>query len=320
MPTDAAFAAPASAALPRKILIDTDPGQDIDDLLSIHFALLRSELDVRAITTVTWPARDRLRLIRRLLRYMGREEIPVAAGMDLPLRHFDEAEWEWTRNPRNTMNHSCFAEPCDPRDAHDPASPDAVELIIRTVEANPGEVMLAAIAPLTNIACALQRRPDIAEMIPAIALMGGELTLPRGEHNIAHDYVAADIVLRSGIPVVMGTWDVTRRFVIGNDDRARMAGHSCETVRALAAAIAAWHPAHSWKPGAVMYDIFPIIHAMDPTGPSYTLRQTSVRVDTTGEFTRGHTVRHGTATHIHVTTDMNAPAVRELYLRTVLGE
>ena len=52
------------------ILIDTDPGQDIDDLLAIHFALLRQELDIKAITTVTWPSDQRGRLIKRLLRYL----------------------------------------------------------------------------------------------------------------------------------------------------------------------------------------------------------------------------------------------------------
>ena len=77
----------------QKIIIDTDPGQDIDDLLAIWFALLRPELDVRAITTVTWPTDMRARLIRRLLRYLDRADVPVGAGMQLPLRAVSAAEW-----------------------------------------------------------------------------------------------------------------------------------------------------------------------------------------------------------------------------------
>ena len=76
----------------QKILIDTDPGQDIDDLLAIQFALQRPELDIKAITTVTLPSHKRARLVKRLLRYLNRTDIPVAAGMEFPLRQFSEAE------------------------------------------------------------------------------------------------------------------------------------------------------------------------------------------------------------------------------------
>ena len=71
-----------------KIIIDTDPGQDIDDLLAIFFALRRPELDIQAITTVTYPTDRRARLVKRLLRYLWRSAIPVAAGMNYPVRPF----------------------------------------------------------------------------------------------------------------------------------------------------------------------------------------------------------------------------------------
>ena len=187
----------------QKILIDTDPGQDIDDLLAIVFALKRPELDVKAITTATYPTDKRARMIRRLLRHLDRRDIAVAAGMNLPLRRMSEDELRSQHDLKATMNHYAFAEPEDPLD--EPGDEDAVELIIRTVEENPGEIALACIAPLTNIACALRRRPEIAPKIKYIALMGGELALNRAEHNIAFDYIAADIVLNSGVPLFMGT-------------------------------------------------------------------------------------------------------------------
>ena len=68
----------------RKIIIDTDPGQDIDDLLAILFVLKRPEFDVLAITAATYPADRRARLVKRLLRHLGRGDIPVAAGFDAP--------------------------------------------------------------------------------------------------------------------------------------------------------------------------------------------------------------------------------------------
>jgi len=299
----------------QKLIIDTDPGQDIDDLLALTFALLRPELEVLAITTVTQPAAGRARLVKRLLRYMGRTDIPVAAGMPWPLRPVPESERRWLEDPRNTMNHACFAEPEDARD--DPGTADAVDLIIRTVEAYPGEVILACIAPLTNIACALRRKPEIAGKIQAIAMMGGEVALNRAEHNVAFDYVAAEIVLSAGIPLAMGTWDVTRRFVLTMDDCTRFGQSPMPLCQALGQAIALWHPAQNWKPGPVMYDLFPIVWAFDRS--FYTTKPMSVRVETRGEFTRGMTVVSGNTPNAEVTTDIRAAALCDLYLQTVLG-
>lgn len=298
----------------QKLIIDTDPGQDIDDLLAIWFALLRPEVDVRAITTVTWPSDKRARLIKRLLRYLGRGDIAVAAGMQYPLRPFGGEELRQQHDPVHSMNHYAFAEPETPADA--PGNEDAVDLIIRTVEQHAGEIVLACIAPLTNIACALQKRPDIAPRIKYIALMGGETTLLRAEHNIAFDHVASDIVLRSGIPLFMGTWSVTRQFVLGDEDCARIGQHG-ELGAAMARAIKIWHPAHRWKPGPVMYDLFPMVWAFERT--LYKTEPLHVQVEMRGEFTRGMTVCTGGKPNAEVTTSIDAAGVRELYLKTVLG-
>ena len=299
----------------QKILIDTDPGQDIDDLLAIWFALLRPELEVAAITTVTWPARERARLIQRLLRYLGRQDVPVAAGMEYPLRAMSAQEVGWQHDLSQSMNHAAFAEPLDPRD--EAGDEDAADLIIRTVEQHPGEVALACIAPLTNIACALRKQPDIAGKIPYIAMMGGETVLNRCEHNVAFDYVAADLVLTSGVPIFMGTWDVTRRLTLPMSDCERFRRHGSPLAAAMADAIELWKPAQGWKPGPVMYDLFPIVWAFDRS--YYTLQPMGVHVETCGQFTRGMTVGGGPAANIQVTTDIRADALRELYYATVLG-
>ncbi len=299
----------------QKIIIDTDPGQDIDDLLAILFALKRPELDIKAITTVTYPSDKRARMIKRLLRDLDRTDIPVAAGMQFPLRLFSEDEARRLYDLSISMNHYAFAEPEDSRDQ--PDGQDAVDLIIRTVEAHPGEIALACLAPLTTIACALRRKPEIVSKIKYIAMMGGETTLNRVEHNVAFDYMAASVVLTSGIPIVMGTWDVTRRFVLTQDDCHLFSNSPVPLNQALGRAIELWHPAQSWKPGPVMYDIFPIIWSFDRS--YYTVKPMSVRVETQGEFTRGMTVVGGDAKSIEVTTDIRAADLRELYLKTVFG-
>lgn len=298
----------------QKILIDTDPGQDIDDLLALWFALLRPELDVRAITTVMAPALGRARLVRRLLRHLGRTDVPVAAGMDLPLRAFAPGELAKPADLAVVMNHACFAEPPHPDD--EPPHGDAVQLIIDTIERHPGEVVLACIAPLTNIACALRRKADLAPKIKAIALMGGEVALSRAEHNIASDPIAADIVLTSGVPIAMGTWSVTRQCALDMDDCARLGRMDTALGAAMAQAIAAWHPAQSWKPGPVLYDLFPIVWAFDRGW--YDTKPMAVRVETRGGATTGLTMPVEPGTTIDVTTGLR-PGLREFFMSTVLG-
>ena len=154
----------------EKIIIDTDPGGDIDDLMAIWFALLRPELDIKAITTVSFPSEKRARLVKRLLRYFDKTDIPVASGIQYPLRAMSQEEMEQQQDESKTMNHYCFAEPENPADT--PDNNDAVKLIIDTVREHAGDIVLACIAPLTNIACALQQSPDIASKIKYICYDG----------------------------------------------------------------------------------------------------------------------------------------------------
>ena len=300
--------------MPQRLLIDTDPGQDIDDLLVIHFALLRPELEIMGLTTVIYPSTSRARLVKRLLRYLGREDIPVAAGMELPFRRLAANELADLHDPAKSMNHASFAEPQDPRDAV--TDLDAAGLIIRTVLAHPGEVGIAAIAPLTNLATALRREPAIAAQIPFIALMGGEVALNRHEHNIAFDPVAADLVLGSGIEIRMGTWSVTRQVTLDAGDCARFAASRQPVCQALAEAIRAWHPAQSWKPGPVMYDLFPLVSSFAPD--LYQLEPMHITVDTSAGAGAGMTIP-GRGQPVLVTTGLDAARIKALYLDTVLA-
>jgi inosine-uridine nucleoside N-ribohydrolase len=298
----------------EKIIIDTDPGQDIDDLLVLWFALLRPELDIKAITTVTQPSEKRAKLVKRLLRYLDRTDIPVAAGLQFPMRKMDQDELKRQQDESITMNHYAFAEPEDPAD--DPVNKNAVKLIIDTVIKYPGEIILACIAPLTNIASALQQRPDIASKIKYIALMGGEVALDQVEHNIAFDHIAASIVLNSGIPVYMGTWSVTRQFSFTMEECEVFRNHNSQLAKKMAEAIELWHPIQNWKPGPVMYDMFPILLPLDLN--YYTCEQKSVEIVSEGEEI-GKTILSGNNKNIYVTTGIQPDKIKQLYLQTVLS-
>ncbi len=297
------------AAMDRtKLIIDTDAGDDVDDVLAIAFAALRPEIDLLGVTTVTLDARRRAALVRQVLDAAGRGDVPVAAGMQLPLKPITAEQRQKLADERR-MNH-CPVEPLA-------TCGDALDLMIRLIEAHPGEVSLVGIGPLTNIASLMCRRPDLLPAIKAIAVMGGEVDILRVEHNIASDDIAAAHVLGGSFagPVFLGTWSVTRQVVLTHDHCSTITARGTPLCRLLADCIAKWHPHQSWKPGPVMYDLAPIVWAFDPS--HFVTKPMHLAVETRGEATRGMTVpRHGEP-HVHVSQSLDAPALHRMLMDTL---
>jgi purine nucleosidase/pyrimidine-specific ribonucleoside hydrolase len=302
----------------QNIIIDTDLGDDVDDILALAFALLRPELCVKAITTVSYDTGKRCHLVARLLSCMERNDIAFAPGVRLPLRPATEAEYRNAVQPTGyILNQYGAARDADKSLADKAAShnDDAIELIARTVQQNAGDITLVCIGPLTNVAVALCRYPQIASQVCAIALMGGELHLNRREHNIAWDAHAAQIVFSSGAPLFVGTWDVTRRFVLSPDDCANIKRKGSVLCQLLGECIDLWWPFKAHKPSPVMYDIAPILWSYAPG--HFTTQPMQVLIETRGEHTQGMTVGGSGAPNAQVTTDMRAENIRELYLSTL---
>ncbi len=299
---------------PTNILIDTDVGDDVDDVLAIAFALLRPELRVRAITTVSYDTDKRCHILARLLQIMGLAEVPFAPGMQWPI-HPLTSERRAGLNDLSSgyiLNQYPFASP---QEGLPQAREDAITLMAQTVEAHAGDIALVAIGPLTNIATFLRRYPELAPKIRHIALMGGEMAETRREHNLCWDATATHIVFNSGVPLFVGTWSVTRQFVLSPED--------CETIKnigtplcvALSACIDLWWPHKAHKPGPVMYDIAPILWSYDQS--YYPTELMPVRIEMADETTAGATLRGGDGPNIQVSTAMLAPQVRQLYLDTL---
>ncbi len=194
----------------RKIIIDTDPGQD--DALAILLALASPELEVLGITAVAGnvPLALTQRNARKICELAGRPETPVFAGAARPLlRKLVTAE---EVHGRTGLDGPDLPEPRMPlQDTH------AVDFIIETLTNQPEKsVTLCPLGPLTNIALALSRAPEIAPRIREIVLMGGGFfeggnVTPAAEFNIYVDPHAADIVLQAGVPLVMMPLDVTHK-------------------------------------------------------------------------------------------------------------
>ena len=199
---------------PRKIIIDTDPGQD--DAVAILLALASpDEIEVLGITAVAGnvPLHLTAKNARIVCELAGRPDVKVYAGCDQPLdRELVTAEHV---HGKTGLDGPVLPDPTMPlQDAH------AVEFIIETLRNEPGgTVTLCPLGPLTNIATALTRAPDIADKIQQIVLMGGAYfevgnITPTAEFNIYVDPKAADIVMKSAVDIVIVPLDVTHKALV----------------------------------------------------------------------------------------------------------
>lgn len=199
---------------PRKIIIDTDPGQD--DAVAILLALASpEEIEVLGITAVAGnvPLPLTQRNARIVCELAGRQDVAVYAGCDAPLtRKLVTAEHV---HGKTGLDGPQLPEPTMPlQEQH------AVEFIIDTLRSHPkGSVTLCPLGPLTNIATAFQRAPDVVENVAEIVLMGGAYfevgnITPAAEFNIYVDPQAADIVFQSGVRIVVMPLDVTHKALV----------------------------------------------------------------------------------------------------------
>ncbi|AIQ12995.1 nucleoside hydrolase [Paenibacillus durus] len=203
----------------NRLIIDTDIGSDIDDAMALALAMKSPELVLEGVTTVYGNADLRARMVTKMLQHGGREDVRVYAGLDRPLLGNREI-WMAGHEGKGLIEEG---ESLPYEERH------AVDFIIDTIMANPGEITLVPIGPLTNIAACLIREPRIAHNVKEIILMGGVTRLGRNaaelpvtEHNIVSDPEAASVVFGSGAPIVMVGLDVTKQVIITDEHRKRL--------------------------------------------------------------------------------------------------
>ncbi|MBU0781193.1 MAG: purine nucleosidase [Loktanella salsilacus] len=196
--------------MPRQIIIDTDPGQD--DAVAILLALASPELEVLGITAVAGnvPLALTQKNARIVCELAGRSDMAVYAGCDAPLvRKLVTAEHV---HGKTGLDGPQLADPVMPLQAE-----HAVDYIIDTLRSAPsGTITLCPLGPLTNIAQAFRKAPDIIERVQEIVLMGGAYfevgnITPAAEFNIYVDPEAAAEVFLAGVPLVVMPLDVTHK-------------------------------------------------------------------------------------------------------------
>jgi len=261
---------------PVAVVIDTDPG--LDDALAIFLACAARELELAGIVTVA----GNIGLARvtenalRLAAHAGRGDIPVIAGAAAPLGR----------------------EPLEAADVHGedglggvalPASENralggsAIDFLEKELMRRPEHSLrILALGPLTNLASLITSRPAAAARLAAIIAMGGAVrargnVTPFAEFNIAADPQAADIVLRSGIPVTLVPLDVTRQVTADRGWSAKLLEQGGKVARTSAELIEAYLRNIAWKrraaglaqppdaiPSFPLHDPCVVLHAIAP--------------------------------------------------------
>jgi purine nucleosidase len=296
---------------PRPIIIDTDPGQD--DAIAILLALASPELEVAGNVPLGLTQKN----ARMVCELAGRIDIPVFAGAERPLvRKLVTAEYV---HGKTGLNGPVLPDPTMPLQKQ-----NAVDFIVETLRSRPsGEATLCPLGPLTNIALALIRAPDIAPRIREIVLMGGGFfeggnTTPAAEFNIYVDPHAAKTVFESGIPLTVMPLDVTHQ--------ALTRAVRTETIRALNNPVAVacaemmdfferFDEKKYGTDGGPLHDPNVIAWLLKPE--LYQGRDVNVEIETSSELTMGATVvdwwgRTGKRVNAHYVRSLDSDGFFEL--------
>jgi inosine-uridine nucleoside N-ribohydrolase len=266
-------------AMPRKIIIDTDPGYD--DAIALALAVLSPDIELLGLTTVrgNGPVDVCTENALRVLDLLG-AGVPVYEGMAQAMLRPDV---------RNGISLPAGSYLDLPPARSRKQRKHAVDWLIETLSASDGDITLVPIAPLTNIAMAIRRQPDILPKIRELVIMGGahaaSNVTPAAEYNIWIDPEAAKLVLGCGRPIRLITLDATTQTRFSADEVARI-GRLGTPAAAMAAGVLSGEIA-LYGPSAA-HDALALCAIIDPSVVG--TRYVYVDVETRGELTDGRTV------------------------------
>ena len=304
-----------------RIILDCDPG--IDDALAIAFAHGHPDIDLVGITTVAGNvglARTTANALT-VCEYIGAAGTPVTAGCAGPLLRP-------ALDARQVHGESGLGGAVLPAPTASPAPGHAIDHIIETIRAAPGQITLVATGPLTNVALALKLDPSLAARIPKLVIMGGGHEVPNvtpsAEFNIWADPEGAAVVLGSGIAeIILVPLDSTHRALISLEDCAAFralgspAGEA--TARFVQRRIEGYDATQpmSRLGAAPVHDALCVAYLIDPA--VIPLEKYYVDVETDGPLTVGRTVvdthrRSGKEPNVWVSLDADEKKFRDIML------
>ena len=284
----------------RKVIFDTDPG--VDDAMALCLLVRSPQLELLGVSTVHGNA-DIDTATRNALFLKDRLGFaaPVAQGSGVTLAH-KQGEPAPHVHGRNGLGDIAVPDRAD-------AVPDGRRghrMMIDLIRENPHEVTILAVGPLTNLARALDKDPEIARLAQGVVVMGGAFgshghtgnVSPVAEANIANDPEAADIVFTASWPVTVIGLDVTQQVVMDGAYLDRLRRDGGEDGRFLYEVSRGYHAFHQRSrrlDGIFAHDCLAVVYALRPD--LFTLRRGPVRV-VCGGLANGQTIQNPKASPV----------------------
>lgn len=213
----------------HKVILDTDPG--IDDAMAIAYALAHPDIDLLALTTVfgNVSVDKSTRNAQYILDVFGATNVDVVKGASVPVIQEPLPHSEFVHGDDGIGN-------CYPQQAHELNSNAkhtdvhalcAADYIIEQARAHPGEIDLVAVGPLSNLALALEKEPELPNLVKQLIVMGGAVdepgnVTPVAEANFFNDPHAADQLLARDWPITVVGLDVTHKVMITDTHLAKL--------------------------------------------------------------------------------------------------
>ena len=270
-----------------RIIIDTDPG--VDDALTFLLALASPEIKLEALTTtqgnVTLDKATRNAL--SILELCRANHIPVAVGSMYPLV-------QPLRASASVHGESGIGNAQLPTPQTHPVTAHAVDFLIETILAEPNEISIFPIGPLTNIAMAIRKEPKFAKAVRELVVMGGAIQengnmTPQAEFNIFVDPHAAHIVFHSGMPITLIPLDVTHKCLLRQEHVERLLKIASPISRFIRDAMEVYLKASHARgfQGSALHDPLTLAAIIAPD--LLTLKEFYVDVDISGGVSMGKT-------------------------------
>lgn len=268
------------------VILDTDIGTDVDDCLALAVLLGSPEIDLVGVTTVYGDVALRARMVRKLLHLRGVEDVPVCEGVSQPLMRNRTVFWPGHEGV-GLLEEGDEVRFGATHDRH------AVDFLIERIISAPGTVHLLAVGPLTNVAAALIREPQLAYNLAQLTIMGGYIAPWTGggrvaEHNILCDPEAARVVFASGAPISLVPLDVTLKTVIMREGVAAIREAGTPFHDAVADQAALYPPFEERGGQTFLHD--PLAAAAIVQPDLLTWQELAVDIELAGRMTTGMTV------------------------------
>jgi inosine-uridine nucleoside N-ribohydrolase len=312
-------------ARPVPIILETDIGDDVDDIYALVLAARSPQVDLRAVVTLYGNAALRSALARKVLLLMGKDQVPVASGEAVPLDGQKPQTPAW-------QGHGVIS--ADEKVSGISPLP-AGELMAQVVKASKAKVVIVSVGGLSNSASFLRKYPELRRKVARLVIMGGCVrpfvidgkTYPeKWETNLHHDVQAATVAFRSGIPITLVPAEVTFKMKLYRADFTRLEQSSSPLAQLIARAtldfsghigkLLGLDPA-AGDSAALLHDPLAVSRLIDPS--LSTVEPKRIRLETGPAHIRTIEDPQGPI-QIDLVTAADAPRLSRLVVATVLQQ